>query len=267
MGDGDLNELENVTSNLGSLKCNRLKKTMKDKCLVIGETTMYYGNFGSVQVLSPIPGSPNPGIEAKNTYICPDSPKETMMPPQTEQKVLSKKGKKSSSQWKNSKTEEKKNASYALPPLKAAPGNVSNSQFSTRTKGRKPCHFQRSKYTYNRETDYSIGPGQAWIPQPGFKPSGKKTTPKNTLITESSSLKYGSLLKLIESSKWVQDSPSLDTTSTDSIELPAIRGAPKTSDSSHTFTPTVQFINIYKESDQLPAPEGQRNANCQQKRT
>ncbi|XP_069126343.1 uncharacterized protein [Argopecten irradians] len=239
-------ETKKATSLQVSSKCERLKRTSKDRCMVIGETKMYYGNNGSVYVMSPIPGSPNPGTEPEHLYIRPESSKEALMPLQGEQKDKPKKGKKSASKKKNIGTVENKDGSpkYALPPLKAVPEN--KGKFLTREKkGREPCHLQHSKY--------SLGQADSWIPQPGFKSSGKKTTPKNTLISESSSLKYESHLKLLKSSKYVPTSPSLETTAIESVRLPPIRGVQRRTESAKTHTiPTVQFINLYKGSDQLP---------------
>ncbi|XP_021340760.1 uncharacterized protein LOC110441819 [Mizuhopecten yessoensis] len=251
MDEAELNELRMLSSYQGSFKSKRLKKTIKDKCLVIGETTMYYGNFGSVQVLSPIPGSPSPDGEAGSVHIRPDSPEEAVLSPQTEQHVTSKKGKMASSKRKKSTAGDKKKTSqkYGLPPLKAAP--ASNSRRPPQmSRGREPCSFRPSGDNETREND--LMSTDTWIPKPGFKPREKKTITKNAFTSESSNLKYGSLGKLIEHTKRVQASSSLITASLGGVRLPAIRGATRASETRQTFPPTAQYINIYKDDGHLP---------------
>ncbi|XP_021362426.1 uncharacterized protein LOC110456179 [Mizuhopecten yessoensis] len=255
MDKAELNERKMSSAYHGSLKCRRLKKTMKDKCLVIGETTMYYGNFGSVQLWSPIPGSPNLDNEPDIINIRPDSPKEAALPLQRKHQATPKntKGKKPTSQKKMSTPTDKKNTSakYPLPPLRAAPASVSNSRCLPRvSRGREPCDFKPSRYI-ERRGNYLMS-AYAWIPQPGFKPSEKKTTPKNAFTSESSSIKYGSLGKLLEPTKGVNTSSSLVMASLDGVRLPAIRGATRASETQQILPPTAQYINIYKDDGHLP---------------
>ena len=68
-----------VLPDLESFKGIHLKKTIKDKCKVIGETTMYYSNAGSVQVLSPIPGSPSPDSDPCSDHIPLHRPKNASL--------------------------------------------------------------------------------------------------------------------------------------------------------------------------------------------
>ncbi|XP_033736530.1 uncharacterized protein LOC117324808 [Pecten maximus] len=255
MDEAELNELKMLSSYQGSFKSKRLRKTLKDKCLVIGETTMYYGNFGSVQVMTPIPGSPNLDSEIENAITRPCSRKGSRMPLQSEQKVTSKKEKKLTSQRKKSKQRDENSISpkYDLPPLKAVPASVYNSRCPTReSMGREPCHFIPSSDNSLIGDENVFTSSDVWIPRPSFKPSQTKTMPKNTFTSESSSVKYGSLGKLIGSTNRIQASSSLVTASPDRVCLPSIPGATKSSESYHTLPPTAEYINIYKEDVQLP---------------
>ncbi|XP_060066896.1 uncharacterized protein LOC132547158 [Ylistrum balloti] len=251
MDEAKLNKLK-MSSLTGSFKSKSLKKSFKDKCLVIGETTMYYGNFGSVQVMTPIPGSPNLENEAENIHnIHLDSSEESVFPLQPDQQLTPKKEKKPTSQRNKSKQEIQKDTSpkYDLPPLKAVPASVYNCRMSN---GREPCHFIPSS-----DKEF-VGNGNAfmskdtWIPQPNFKPSQTKSMPKYAFTPEYSNLKYGSLGKLIESTNRVQGSSSVGTASSNVARLPAIPGATRPSESSHALQPTAQYINIHKEDGQLP---------------
>ncbi|XP_060085983.1 uncharacterized protein LOC132565355 [Ylistrum balloti] len=256
MGEAGLNEVNMLSSYEESPKLQRLKRTMKDKCLVIGETTMYYGNFGSVQVMTPIPGSPNLDNESEIANIPKDyrnRPTEADVPPQQPelQAILKKEKKLASERRKNTTVDKKKAPKYALPPLKA-PSGATNSRGPQRaSKGRTPCHFQPTNYTNYIDNTYFLGSSEAWIPQPGFKPSDKKIMPKNNFTSKSSSLKNGSLSKLIESTKRVQGPSSLETSSSASFHLPAIHGT-STSVASQTSPQAIKYINIYKDDGHLP---------------
>ncbi|OWF40123.1 uncharacterized protein LOC110464187 [Mizuhopecten yessoensis] len=103
--------------NMESFKGIHPKKTMKDKCKVIGETTMYYSNAGSVQVLSPIPGSPSPDSEPWSDRIRPDCPKRTsLISFDRKDKV-----KKTMSGKKISSKKTTKRSDYSLPPITNVP--------------------------------------------------------------------------------------------------------------------------------------------------
>ncbi|XP_069127032.1 uncharacterized protein [Argopecten irradians] len=244
----DLNELK-MSSYQGSFTSRRLKKTMKDKCLVIGETTMYYGNFGSVQVMTPIPGSPNLAFEAENTSDHPQTPKAFQEPTtQIEQKVVSKKGKKFQKK-KCKPIKEKSMSKYDLPPLNAVSTGVYYSRCPTwDATEREPNHFTSSN---DNGKHVLMHPDTGkWIPQPSFKPSHTKTTPRNTFTSESSTVKYGSLSKLIGSKNRIQSSSPLITDSSDRVSLPAVPGASKPLESSHVLLPTSGYI--YNEDVQFP---------------
>ncbi|XP_033730089.1 uncharacterized protein LOC117319379 [Pecten maximus] len=92
-----------------------LKKTIKDKCRIFGETTMYYGNAGSVQVLSPIPGSPSPDTEPMIDRMRADCPERSSLV-RSDHKDKAKK-KKSIPKNKISSSKITKGFGYSLPPI------------------------------------------------------------------------------------------------------------------------------------------------------
>ncbi|OWF46484.1 uncharacterized protein LOC110455655 [Mizuhopecten yessoensis] len=210
----------------GSSRCSRLKKTIKDKCKVIGETTMYYGNAGSVQVLSPIPGSPSPDSEPRRDHIRPESPRRESLV-RTSNKANIRKtmtGKKSSTQKRTKGTM----SDYSLPPIKNVP---------TMTPTKKMADKNLKEFT-STETCKPIN-------MPGFKARGRKITSKNKMSSVIADLPGKEPAeKLMMGTRRIQSMSSKSIAlSEERIRLPVPRGARMIPYSVKVLPPQYMIMN------------------------
>ncbi|XP_033730090.1 uncharacterized protein LOC117319380 [Pecten maximus] len=116
---------QQLNPDLGSFRGNHLKKTIKDKCRIFGETTMYYGNAGSVHVLSPIPGSPSPDTKPMLDHMRANCPERASL-------VRSYHKDKTMSRQKISSKKTTKGNDYILPPIKNLPTTIRPKRMSHR---------------------------------------------------------------------------------------------------------------------------------------
>lgn len=145
---------------------------------------------------------------------------------------------------------------YVLPPVKnpRAKSRTQSRHPPSTAKCREPCPF-RSSYAIEAHVGTQSRSAN-WVHSSGFKPFEKKKLPKSSFTSESDRLKIGSITKLFAERKTGQENdaffPTNDVLSSDSIQLPAIRGSTRTSRSTQSLPPKAQYINIYRDDAQLP---------------